>query len=128
MKLFRYMKDGGPESHVAGFFFVEIKSLFSVVLLHFGSGSREAFHTHAFDAVSWLLSGSLREHHIEGNRVWYRPSWRPIFTARETFHKVTSRGDSWVLSIRGPWAPHWHEYLPSEERYVTLTHGRRVVA
>lgn len=127
MKFLRYAKDGGPESTVTGYFLIEIKSLFSIVLLHFGPGSREAFHTHAFDAVSWLLSGGLREQHIEGQRTYYRPSLRPIFTARETFHKVYSWGDSWVLSFRGPWAPHWHEYLPSEERYVTLTHGRAVV-
>ena len=49
MKLFKYMKDGGPESTVWGYFLIEIKSLFTIVLLHFKNGSREAYHNHAFN-------------------------------------------------------------------------------
>src|SRR5271154_4359591 len=60
MKLFKKMRDGGPESPVVGYFLVEIKSLFSVVLLHFG-GTREAFHSHAFNAVTLWLRGRVEE-------------------------------------------------------------------
>ena len=134
MKLLSVAKDGGPESKVTGLFIVEIKGLFSVVLLHFANGSREAYHSHAFNALSWLLRGRLKEHRLTshwdgvpvGPSCEYTPSWRPIFTGRKTFHKVVSEGDTWVLSFRGPWADTWREYIPARNAYVTLTHGREV--
>mgnify|MGYP001575993171 CR=1 FL=1 len=57
MKLFYYGKDGGPESHVWGFWLIEAKSLFSIVLLRFENGTREAYHSHAFNSLSWVLRG-----------------------------------------------------------------------
>lgn len=52
-------KDGGPESPVDAYFLVELKGLFSIALLKFNKGCREAFHSHAFDAWTWFLSGDL---------------------------------------------------------------------
>lgn len=127
MKFLSRSKDGGPESRVTGLFLVEIKRLFSLVLLRFADGSREAYHSHAFDAVSWVLRGRLDEHMLGGSVNVYTPSWCPIITRRTTFHKVYSTGDTWVFSLRGPWARTWQEYLPVEDRVVTLTHGRREV-
>lgn len=58
MKIFRKMKDGGGDSTVTGYFLIEIKSLFSVVLLRFDGESRDAYHEHAFNCVSWLLAAA----------------------------------------------------------------------
>ena len=127
MKLFSFSKDGGPESKVSGFFFVEIKKLFSVVLLRFGNGSREAFHDHAFNCISWVLKGKLREKMIEGGENIYKTGLKPIITKRSTFHQVFSEGTTWVFSIRGPWSKTWQEFLPDENRKITLTHGRKEV-
>jgi hypothetical protein len=136
MKLFKKMKDGGPESRVWGYWLVEIKSLFSMVLLHFKDGSREAYHSHAFNALSWVLRGKLKEDRIivESNgktthNTWniYKASLKPIWTGRNNMHKVTSVGDTWVLSFRGPWNPVWFEYIPREGKMLALTHGREVL-
>lgn len=125
MRLFNKMKDGGKESSVTGYWLVEIKGLFSVVLLRFDGASREAFHTHAFNCISWVLRGRLHETFISGNWRTHYASWKPFVTRRTDFHKVSSiPGTTWVLSFRGPWADKWHEYRPLEHRYVTLTHGR----
>ena len=127
MKFFSKMKDGGPESYVVGYWLVEIKSLFSIVLLHFSNGSREAFHSHAFNAISWVLRGQLKEELLNKNVTkQYKPSIIPVWTPRANFHKVTSIGDSWVLSFRGPWNSKWKEYLPNDNKYITLTHGRKI--
>lgn len=104
MRFLHYGKDGGPESTVWGLFLVEIKCLFSVVLLRFEDGSREAYHSHAFDAVSWVLRGNLLEEFLSGGWRLHHKGWLPILTRRTTFHKVTSLGRTWVLSFRGPWA------------------------
>ena len=131
MKFLSYGKDGGPESTVSGFWLIELKNWFSIVLLKFEDGSRDAFHSHAFHSVSWLLSGKLEEvtpeiaYHDDYNVNDYWPSLRPIITNRDTVHKVVSVNTSWVLSFRGPWADTWHEWLQGKK--ITLTNGRKEV-
>jgi len=121
------MKDGGGESTVTGYFLIESKRLVTVVLLRFDGPSREAYHEHAFNCVSWLLAGRLQETFANSKSVRrYTPSWLPFITRRSDFHKVSSETPrSWVLSIRGPWSDTWREQLPLEgNRVRTLTHGR----
>jgi hypothetical protein len=131
MRFFTYSKDGGPESKVGGYFLIEIKDLFTIVLLHFWPGSRDAYHTHAFNSVSWVLKGVLNERHFCGPEhfvgQFHYAGIRPILTRRDTFHRVVSIGHSWVLTFRGPWVDTWKEYLPKLNKFVTLTHGRKIV-
>ena len=125
MRICYWGKDGGEESTSNGFWLIELKNLFSIVLLQFNGKSREAFHTHAFNSVSWLLKGMLTETFEKtGKQKFYTPSIFPIITKRDTFHKVDSRGTSWALSFRGPWVDNWREFLPKENRYRTLSNGR----
>lgn len=130
---FKKRKDGGPESTVTGYFLYENKRRFTVALLRFDNGTRDAFHNHAFNSISWVLRGQLREHFLYKWRVHrrgdgatrvHRPSFRPVATARGDFHQVESVGTTWVLTFRGPWRDTWQEFLPLEDRYRTLTHGR----
>ena len=127
MRFFSLSKDGGPKSRVWGYFLFEIKPLFSIALLHFKDGSREAYHSHAFNAVSWVLWGQLFED-LKGRdeRGVFRPSLRPIVTRRGDMHRVVSRKNSWVLTFRGPWAKTWQE-IDESGKSITLTHGREVV-
>jgi hypothetical protein len=127
MKFLQRGKDGGPESHVYGYWLVEIKGLFSVVLLRFEDGTRSAYHSHAFNSISWLLAGGgLLERDKHGLITnYFDPGLRPIITRRSTFHQVKSFGRNWVLSFRGPWAKTWKEYLPEEGREITLADGRK---
>lgn len=131
VKLLWGHKDGGPESHVRCWG-IECKGLFSVLLLCFGQGSREAFHTHAFNSVSWLLRGRLLEHGrfslpapLEASALrWYRPSWRAIYTKRHWMHRVEGgHVRNWVFTLRGPWVDHWQDGPPGGT--TTLTHGRK---
>jgi len=127
MKFLSYGKDGGPDSVVWGFWLVEIKPLFSIALLCFEDGSREAYHSHAFNSVSWVLKGRIKEKILEGPFKDYTPSIKPIMTYRDTFHKVFSFGRTWVLTFRGPWAKEWEEYSPGSKEYTTLKSGREIV-
>lgn len=127
MKIFSISKDGGKDSCVWGFWLIEIKSLFSITLLCFEDGSREAYHSHAFNCVSWLISGGLKEEHLRGQQTHYKPSFKPIITKRDTFHKVHSVKRSWLLTFRGPWSDTWKEYLPKTKEIVTLTSGREII-
>ena len=126
MRLFYCGKDGGDESTVSGFWLAEFKSLFSIVLLRFNNGSRDAYHEHAFNSISWVLKGSLLEYRRESQDhdtlYSHRAGLLPIMTRREHFHKVFSSGTTWVLSFRGPWSKTWREY--HDGKYKTLTNGR----
>lgn len=132
MKLLETSKDGGPESTVWAHWLIELKGLFSIVLLQFEHGSRDAYHSHAFNCISWVLWGKLVEEVLDddvssGSRFnVYGPSLIPVLTFRDTTHKVVSYGRTWVISFRGPWAKTWKEILPDGEE-KTLTNGRKVV-
>jgi len=125
--------DGGEKSGVTGFWLIEIKSLFSIVLLRFSKGTRENFHSHAFNAVTWFLWGSVEEEHLGENGQLDRvlpwgPSIWPKSTPRGCFHRVKALSDTWAISFRGPWAETWNEYDPRMQEYVKLGHGRKVIA
>lgn len=134
MRFMQWAHDGGEDSGVRAFFLIELKGLFSIALLHFKDGSREAYHSHAFNAISWILRGEFVEHRLFGTmlgmpmarRRVYRPSRRPKVTLRNNMHKVISRGETWVLTLRGPWTDTWREF--KNGKYITLTHGRKVVS
>lgn len=128
MKFFYYGKDGGNESTVWGYWLCEIKNLFSIVLLRFENGSRDAYHNHAFSCISWVLKGELIEYNKNGLVNVYNRSLVPVITKRDTFHKVVSIGKTWVLSFRGPWSKTWNEYLPTENKNVILTNGRQIIS
>lgn len=129
MRFFEWAKDGGPESTVDGFYIIELKDFFSILLLKFNDGSRDNFHDHAFSAVSWLLKGKLSEELKNENcAVSLEPSLKPIFTHRDRMHKVRSIGTSWALSFRGPWRAVWHEYDPKNKEHITLIDGRKRIA
>lgn len=127
MKILSYGKDGGKDSVVWGFWLIEIKPLFSITLLCFEDGSREAYHSHAFNSISWVIKGRLEERILDGPIRKYTPSPRPLFTYRDTFHKVFSFGRTWVLTFRGPWKKTWKEFLPETKEVVTLTNGRKIL-
>ncbi len=124
MKIFKKDKDGGPQSTVTGYWLAEVKSLFSIVLLRFDHGSRDSYHSHAFNSLNWVLKGKVVEHNLDGPLLAYEPSPFPVITKRSTFHRVVSDGTTWVLSLRGPWSRTWMEYDPDGKRFSTLKHGR----
>lgn len=128
MKWFFKSKDGGPESKVTGYWLVESKRFGSIVLLKFDRGSREVFHTHAFSAFSLVLKGWLHETMQDGSESlnYLAPSF--VYTPKDRYHRVEGVGKvSWALSIRGPWDDTWKEFLPVEDKEITLTNGRVIV-
>lgn len=127
VKFLRKAKDGGPKSTVTGYWLVEFKRLFSLALLKFEDGSRDEFHSHAFNSLNWVLRGRVREEMIDGTVNEFTPSPWPIATMRDTFHRVVSDGTTWVLTVRGPWAEHWLEYNPITRVQTVLAYGRKVV-
>lgn len=121
-RIFYTKPDGGKNSGVRAFFLIEWKILFSIGILHFNEGTREAYHNHAFNALTWWLTGSVTEIKLDGTETDYKPSIRPKYTSRDNFHKVKAHKSTWALTIRGPWVDIWNEYR--NKKLITLTHGR----
>lgn len=126
MKLFTKGKDGGPDSSTTGYWLIECKSLFSIVLLKFEGISRDVHHTHAFHSLSWVIKGELQEKFKNNYKQikLHQPSFIPFITKRDDFHKVNCIGTAWALSIRGPWSKSWLEHSKKEGTY-TLINGRK---
>lgn len=126
IEIFKKSYDGGKDSGVTGYWLIEWKSGISIVLLRFGKGSRDAFHSHAFHALTWWISGKVKEEFVDGSKVKkWKPSFIPKFTPRGCFHKIIAKKVSWAISIRGPWSKTWKEHKDGET--YTLTHGRERV-
>jgi hypothetical protein len=78
---YRKKSDGGKTSGVNAYIF-EWKCLFSIGLLHFKDGSRENFHSHGFNALSWFVRGWVTEEKLGGEKKDFYPSFWPKFTPR----------------------------------------------
>ncbi len=134
MKLFAKSPDGGRSSGVTGYFLIECKWLFTIVLLHFSEGTRESYHSHAFNAWTVWLKGRVTEFVLDRNHKpwasihfhqWYAGDMKS--TPRELVHKIYGcKGGAWCLSFRGPWSKTWAEW-DQERGYTTLTHGRQEI-
>ena len=127
MRLLYSGKDGGKKSTVDGIWLIELKKLFSIVFLKFNKGSREAYHSHAFNAYTWFISGEVMEYHKDGRVLKWKPSIFPKYTPRDCFHKVYAVKDTWAFTIRGPWKETWQEWFRDDDKTITLTHGRKII-
>lgn len=125
MKMFKKSYDGGPDSGVTGYWLIEAKSLFSVVLLHFSPGSREAYHNHAFNAHTVWLRGNVVEQMLDGTaKVWIPGDVK--HTPKSSFHRIIAGSSgAWALSVRGPWDKTWQEHKAGKT--TTLAQGRKIV-
>lgn len=128
MRFMQTAPDGGKDSGVTGFFIIEIKSLFSIVLLKFLPNQRDNYHSHAFHALTWFIKGLGYEDRIDRSYIRVLcPSLRPKYTPRKNTHKVNVIDPLYAISFRGPWKDTWQEVRPDGST-ITLTHGQKEVA
>ena len=124
-RIFYSKPDGGKDSGVTAYFLIEWKVLFSIGILHFKKGTREAFHSHAFNAFTFWLKGNVTEIKPDNARLKFSASFKPKFTPRSNVHKVMAHTDTYALTFRGPWLDYWYEYKGNKQ--ITLTHGRKII-
>lgn len=87
---------------------LEWKKLFSIKLFHFHKtdGKQDRFHTHAFNAVSILLSGDYVEEVIDDTNTIVplkRSRKRFLFIPANQYHRITKSDGCRTLLITGPW-------------------------
>ena len=105
---------------------IEWKALFSIGILHFRKGSREAFHSHAFNALTFWLKGNVTEMKYKNTiPLHFSASYVPKYTRRSNTHKVIAHENTYALTFRGPWVDYWYEF--KNNKMTILTHGRKVI-
>jgi hypothetical protein len=130
MLIFKKKSDGGPNSGVSGYWLIEIKWLFSIVLLKFNPNDRENFHSHAFNALTFWLKGNVQEQIMDVETK--QSSLKKFkmgnvkYTPRDNVHKIHCTKTAWAISFRGKWKDEWFEYNETDDKMITLTHGRKV--
>lgn len=128
MRVFNKTKDGGKDSTVDAYFLFEFKNLFSVALLKFNKGSRTNYHSHAFNALTWFISGDMVEECVDGTKHKYTRTLKPKITLKSKYHKVYANKTSWCFTIRGSWDKTWKEYNKETKNEIVLTNGRNIVS
>lgn len=128
MKFLQWGTDGGKESGVNGFWLFEIKSLFSLVILFFNKGTRENYHSHAFNAYTFFIYGEIEEQILNSNTKIWKPSIYPKYTPKSRFHRVKALEKTCCISFRGPWQKYWYEYSPKNNQYLLLTNKRKIIS
>lgn len=114
------------EQNVTELTVLEWKRFFSIKLFHFHptEGKQDRFHTHAFNAVSILLSGDYVEELVTEKRqivALKRSRKRFLFIPAHQYHRITKSNGCRTLLITGPWGDEF------KEMRVTVTQGVKSV-
>lgn len=101
------------EQSVTELTILEWKRFFSIKLFNFHptDGKQDRFHTHAFNAVSILLSGDYVEEVIEKRQIvsLKRSRKRFLFIPANQYHRITKSNGCRTLLITGPWGNEFKE-------------------
>lgn len=108
------------EQSVTELTILEWKKLFSIKLFNFHStsGKQDRFHTHAFNAISILISGDYIEEIItpDGDvRELNRSRNRIIYIPANEYHRITRSNGCRTLLITGPWGDEFKELRKVDE-------------
>lgn len=110
------------EQSVTELTILEWKKLFSIKFFNFHKtdGKQDRFHTHAFGAVSILISGDYIEEVIDKHKnvtPLKRSRKRCLYIPANQYHRITRSSGCRTLLITGPWGSEFKELrqLPKED-------------
>lgn len=108
---------------------LEWKKYFSIKLFNFHptTGKQDRFHTHAFNAYSFRISGDYIEEVVDEFgvvRELNRSRNRLIYIPANQYHRITRSKGCRTLLITGPWGDEFRELRPIRKyegnRYLSL--------
>lgn len=109
-----------------GWWIIEIKWLFSIVILQFTPGCRENFHTQPFNSLTWWMSEA--EEHTPNSKKSLKPGWIPTYTPRDKLHRINTETTTWAISIRGKWVDTLKEYNENTKTTIEYSHHRKITS
>lgn len=90
----------------------EFKRLFSVYVHRWNVDYQDRYHTHAFDAWSWMVRGSYKERLYVDDNTYMEHDVTPGFRFIPWFtnHSIANcRPNTWTVTFAGPWRKTWTE-------------------
>lgn len=101
------------EQSVTELTLLEYKKWFSIKLFNFhkSEGVQDRFHTHAFNAYSFLIKGDYTEEVLDGNRIvkCLRSRSKALLIPKDSYHRITRSKGCVTLLITGPWGETFKE-------------------
>ena len=101
------------EQSVTELTILEYKKWFSIKLFNFhkSEGVQDRFHTHAFNAYSFLLKGDYTEEVLEGDKIvkCARSRSKALFIPKNSYHRITRSKGCVTILITGPWGETFKE-------------------
>lgn len=101
------------EQSVTELTILEYKKWFSIKLFNFhkSEGVQDRFHTHAFNAYSFLLKGDYTEEVLEDNKIvkCLRSRSKALFIPKDSYHRITRSKGCVTLLVTGPWGETFKE-------------------
>jgi hypothetical protein len=104
-RVFYKKPDGGKDSGVTAYFLIEWKILFSIGVLRFKKGTREAYHNHAFNALTWWLKGKVTEEKINGEKKDFEKHFKSFvnrLVLNESFQEWEERVRNKIRPVNSP--------------------------
>lgn len=131
MIFFRKKRVELGDGHIIQYVLFESKHLFSIIFYNWKTIKQNRFHSHAFPAVAFLLSGSYEEEVFKDGEIkqktvnqWMKPRYLP----KDYTHRILkAEPHTWTMVFVGPWKKTWWEYFDDTKTWVKYGWGRKVL-
>lgn len=127
-KLFHWDNTSLGVGSIKRFTIIEIKYLGGIIVNIFNTRNQDRFHSHAFNAWSWMIKGHYYEDVIvDGKEIVTKKIEKSRYIPRNHIHKITkSSHNAMSITFEGPWESVWNEYF-DDGRIKTYSWGRKVI-
>jgi len=119
------------EGHIIQYTLFEWKKLFSIIIYHWKTIKQNRFHSHAFPAYAFLLSGKYIEEVIENGKVVQKTvnqRFKPRFIPKKYIHRILrAEPRTWTIVFVGRWMDYWFEYFDNKKIWVKYSWGRKKI-
>ena len=119
------------EGNVQALAVFENKYLFGITVYKWFTIDQIRFHTHAFNAIAFLIKGWYWEkvifNDVEMTNFVNIPFW-PRLIPRNYCHAIQhAKPGTMTIVFSGPWQKHWFEYFPDTKKWIKYNWGRKKV-
>jgi hypothetical protein len=131
MKLFTKKRVELGDGFIVQYTLFESKYFGGVWIYNWKTIKQNRFHTHAFNAYAFLLSGSYTEEVIEDGVIknntvnqWMKPRFLP----KNYCHRILkAEKNTWTIVFFGKWIPYWYEFFDDTKTWIKYSWGRKVI-
>lgn len=119
------------DGHIIQYTLFESKKNFGIILYHWKTIKQNRFHSHAFPAYAFLLSGSYTEEVIENGVIVQKTvdnRFKRRYIPQNYIHRILkAEPRTWTLVFTGKWSEFWYEYFPQYKSWRKYSWGRKKV-